>query len=341
MVEIDDTFEKLTFKKDKFLATKRAKPSDRIETYGPHIVRLPKEAVPEYLKLTPYQQFCWRVMGPIVKNKDISDEDLENALLQAHMKIRAEEYIAYIWMSTIIAAVVGIVAGIFIGPVLSMFLDLGVFMYLIGIVVAVFVPVMTYFFLKAGPGMTAKSRGKKIDKKLPDAMSFIAAMSSADVNIDLIFKELSKQPIYGEVREEAEWITRDTELLGIDILTAMQRAADRTPSESFRDFIQGVITTSSSGGELKPYFTSKLKGYQDSRKLIVQQKMETLGMMAESFVTVVVAFPLFLIVIMAIMALMGGMGGGDPIPMLYGIIGIMIPGAQVGFIVVIWMINQD
>ncbi len=341
MVEIEDTFEKLTFKKDKFLATKRAKPSDRIETYGPHMVRLPKEAVPEYLKLTPYQQFCWRVMGPVVKNKGVTDEELENSLLQAHMKIRAEEFISYVWMTTLIAAIVGIVAGIVVGPVLGTLLGLGTLMLFVGLMIAVLTPIMTYMILKSGPGSKAKARGKKIDKKLPDAMSFIAAMASADVNIDLIFKELSKQAIYGETREEAEWITRDTELLGIDILTAMQRAADRTPSESFRDFIQGVITTSSSGGELKPYFTSKLTEYQDSRKLVVQQKMETLGMMAESFVTVVVAFPLFLIVIMSIMALMGGMGGGDPIPMLYGIIGIMIPGAQIGFIAIIWMINQD
>lgn len=341
MVEIDDTFEKLTFKKDKFLATKRAKASDRIETYGPHLVRLPKEAVPDYLVLTPYQQFCWKTLGPMVKNKEVKDEDLENSLLQAHMKIRAEEFIAFVWMTTLIAAVVGIAAAIAISLVMGLLLDLGVLSILIGLMIAVLLPMMTYFIVKSGPSSKAKSRGKKIDKKLPDAMSFIAAMSSADVNMDLIFKELSKQSIYGEVREEAEWITRDTELLGIDILTAMQRAADRTPSEAFRDFIQGVITTSSSGGELKPYFTSKLREYQDSRKLVVQQKMETLGMMAESFVTVVVAFPLFLVVIMAIMALMGGMGGGDPIPMLYGVVGIMIPGAQVGFIVIIWMINQD
>ncbi len=341
MVEIQDSFEKLRFKKDKFLSTKRAKPSDRLETYGPHIVRLPKSAVPEYLNLSPYKQLCWRLMGPIVKQKGIRDENLEKDLLAAHMKIRSEEYLAYVWMSTLIAAVFGVVAAIFIGPVLDAMLGMGWLLYGSGMLVAVVTPIATYFGLKAAPGMTASSRGKKIDKKLPDAMSFIAAMSSADVNVDLIFKELSKQPLYGEVREEAEWITRDTELLGIDILNALQRAADRTPSEAFRDFIQGVITTSSSGGKLKPYFTSKLKEYQDSRKLVVQQKMETLGMMAESFVTVVVAFPLFLVVIMAIMAIMAGMGAGDPIPLLYGVVGIMIPGAQVGFIFIIWLINQD
>ncbi len=341
MVEIESAFDKLKVSKDSFLKTKRTKPSDMIEKYGPHIVKLPSSAVPEYLDLSPYKKLCWKVMGPIVEKKGINNQDLEDDLLAAHMKIRIEEYIAFVWMSTILALVGGGISGIFIGPILDTFLDVGWLLFGAGALVAIIAPIVTYVGLMAAPGMKANSRGKKIDKKLPDAMSFIASMSSANINIDLIFKELSKQPLYGEVQKEADWITRDTELLGIDILTALQRAADRTPSEKFRDFIQGVITTSSSGGELKPYFTSNLQEYQDERKLVVQQKMETLGMMAESFVTVVVAFPLFLVVIMAIMALMGGMGGGDPIPLLYAVVGVMIPGAQAGFIMIIWLINQD
>ncbi len=339
MVEIKNIFKGFEFKRGSFLSTKRAKTSDKIEKYGPHMVKLPKSVVPEYLDLSPYKQFCWRIMGPFLKDKDIEESELEHDLLEAHMKIRVEEYIAYVWMSTIFALIAGVAAGLIAGPILASML--GVFGYVFGAIIAVFPPVTTYFGLMAAPGMNANSRGKKIDKKLSDAMSFIASMSSADINIDLIFKELSKQPLYGEVSEEARWITRDTELLGIDILTAMQRAADRCPSDKFQEFLQGVITTSSSGGKLKPYFKSKLEEYQNERELMVQQNMETLGMMAESFVTVVVAFPLFLVVIMAIMSLMGGMGGGDPIPLLYAVVGIMIPGAQAGFIGIIWLINQD
>ena len=339
MVEIKNIFKGFEFKRGSLLSTKRAKPSDKVEKYGPHMVKLPKSVVPEYLDLSPYKQFCWKIMGRFVKDREMEESDLEHDLLEAHMKIRVEEYIAYVWMSTLFALIAGIAGGLIAAPIISS--AIGVFGYIFAALIAVFPPVGAYFGLMAAPGMKANSRGKKIDKKLSDAMSFIASMSSADINIDLIFKELSKQPLYGEVSEEARWITRDTELLGIDILTAMQRAADRSPSDKFQEFLQGVITTSSSGGKLKPYFTSKLEEYQNERELMVQQNMETLGMMAESFVTVVVAFPLFLVVIMAIMSLMGGMGGGDPIPLLYAVVGIMIPGAQAGFIGIIWLINQD
>jgi hypothetical protein len=55
-------------------------------------------------------------------------------------------------------------------------------------------------------------------------------------------------------------------------------------------------------------------------------------MLAESFVTVGVAFPLFLVVMMSIMALVGS--NPDFILMLLYVVCFgMIPGTQVGFIV--------
>ena len=172
-------------------------------------------------------------------------------------------------------------------------------------------------------------------------MSFISAMASADVPIDVIFKELSRQPIYKEVAREAEWITRDTELLGVDILTAIRRAVNRTPSTKFQDFLQGVVTTSTSGGQLKPYFLVKAEQFEKEDKLDMRKKMETLGMLAESFVTVVVAFPLFLVVIMAIMAVISKTGSGFVTTLLFAVVGLMIPMSQFGFIFVIWNMEQE
>ncbi len=69
--------------------------------------------------------------------------------------------------------------------------------------------------------------------------------------------------------------------------------------------------------------------------------METLGLLAESFVTVVVAFPLFLVVIMAIMALISKGQAGFVVTLLYVIVGLMIPLSQFGFIFVMWNQEQE
>ncbi|EQD74185.1 type II secretion system protein F domain protein, partial [mine drainage metagenome] len=180
---------------------------------------------------------------------------LEENLLKAHRRMRADEYMALVYGTSVVVGL-GLIAG---GAALALFLvDLLGLSPIVGIGVAIALPLAggfgTLFGMPGSPASAAKARGLKIDRKISPAMSFVSAMASADVNIDQIFKELARQKIYGEVAAEAAWITRDTELLGVDILTAIRTAAQRSPSKRFQDFLQGVVTTATSGGQLKPYF---------------------------------------------------------------------------------------
>jgi len=338
--ERSDTFDKLEASKA-YVKTKRFRPDDT-GLRGPHQIKLARGSRPEYIKLTPYQETCWRLLGGFVESRFEPKQDLEDDLVQAHMKIRPEEYLAYVWMTTFIMVIVGVVIGVILGPLLFV---LGIMDGLTSIIIAILlagVPaLLTYFVLMHAPSSAKKKRGTKIDAKISGAMSFISAMASADVPVNVIFKELSKQAVYGEVAEEAEWITRDTELLGVDILSAIRAGAARSPSIKFQDFLQGVVTTSTSGGQLKPYFLMKAEQYEKEDKLEMRKNMETLGMLAESFVTVVVAFPLFLVVIMAIMGLISKGGSGFVVTLLYVVVGLMIPISQFGFIFVIWNMEQE
>jgi archaeal flagellar protein FlaJ len=327
--------------------TKRFRPGDEAGK-GHHMVKLPKGARPVNVSLSPKEQIAWRMFGKFVEARGREDPELEDNLLKAHIRLRPEEYLAVAWMNTTFAAVGAVIAAF----VASLFLfilriDITTLIIIFGLVAAlpIFFSYMYFFGLPVGykgkPAGLAKKRGRKIDKKISGAMSFISAMSSANVPVDVIFKELSKQTVYGEVAREAEWITRDTELLGIDILSALRKAAQRSPSAKFQDFLQGVVTTSTSGGQLKPYFLVKAEQFEKEDRLEMRKKMETLGMLAESFVTVVVAFPLFLVVIMAIMALISKTGSGFVILLLYVVVALMIPMSQFGFIFVIWNMEQE
>ncbi len=337
--EIDNAFKSVEVNKSQYLKTKMSRVG---ETMGPHAIKLEKGAVPDYIKLTKFQDLAWRTMGRYAKTKTNSLQQLDDSLLKAHMKIRPEEYLAYVFMAAIVTAIVGVIIGIVVGVVLFGLMGVGIVMrILVALLASVLLPIMALMMLKGSPAGKAKGRGRDIDKRIAAAMSFISAMASADVNIDVIFKELSRQKAYGEISHEAAWITRDTELLGSDILTAIRKAAKRSPSTKFQDFLQGVITTSTSGGQLKPYFLLKADEYAKENKLALKSQMETLGMLAESFVTVVVAFPLFLVLILAIMAVVGGGDPGFMVMMLYLIVIGMIPISQFGFIFVIWNMSKE
>ncbi len=295
----------------------------------PYKVKLPKGSLPTYITLDPYHKLAWKVMGKMadkaVKKKKYSK--LEMDLLKAHILLRPQEYLAYTYFTTLLVGIIGalMAAMLSIMGLSSGNKTFGVIFMFIGILIAVIIPVMTYFSLISSPSSKAKKRAKDIDSHLPTAVNFIAALSSADVTVPTIFKELSTRKEYGEITKEAEWITRDTELLGKDILTAIEEASRRSPSVKWQEFLQGVITTATSGGRLKPFFMSKSEEYEKERRLSLKKNMESLGLFAEIYVTVGVAFPLFLVVIIAIMALINKNSAPSTVMLLEVIVLVMIP----------------
>jgi len=305
----------------------------------PHVIKLPKGAFPYKEKLTPYQKWCRTFLGDMVDKFAKYNPALESSLIKAQMGIRYEDYIAIVWMNTIIAVGVWIGLAVVLGIIIGLLGGSGGTIVMVVIMLAL-LPLVVFAFTYLQPTLRARSRRNNIDKRISYAMSFIAAMASADVNVDVIFKELARQSIYGEIQKEAQWITRDIDLLGIDTLTALIDAAQRSPSEKFQDFLQGVVTTSRSGGKLKPFFLMKAEQFAKERRIEEKKLIETLGVLAESFVTVVVAAPLFLIVMISLMATVGG-GGGSYITTLYVIVFGMIPGGQLAFIVLIQSMTEE
>ncbi len=337
---IDNIFKRFDTSLSDYTSVKKADDEGEKDLSAvPHVIRLPKGAFPAPEKLTYWQKMCRNLMGDFVEKFAKYNPSLEEKLIKAQMGIRYEDYIAVIWMNTLVATVIWIVASVIIGA-LTAILGLASGIWVGMTLLLAMLPVGVYAYTYAAPGMRAKARSNNIDKRISFSMSFIAAMASADVNVDVIFKELARQPIYGEIQKEAQWITRDIDLMGVDVLTALSDAAARTPSEKFQDFLQGVVTTSRSGGKMKPFFLMKADQYAKDRRIEEKQLIETLGVLAESFVTVVVAAPLFLIVMISLMATVGG-GTTNYITFLYAIVFGMIPGSQIAFIILIQGMTEE
>ena len=174
----------------------------------PHVIRLPKGAFPAPEKLTKWQRMCRNLMGDFVEKFAKYNPTLEMNLVKAQMGIRYEDYIAVIWMNTIVATVLWIIFSVIMGIIVSV-LGLATSIWIMMTLLLTLLPVGVYAYTYMAPGMRANARKNNIDKRISYAMSFIAAMASADVNVDIIFKELSRQPIYGEIQKEAQWINRD------------------------------------------------------------------------------------------------------------------------------------
>ncbi len=282
--------------------------------------------------LSKYQALCYKIFGKKAA-KSTQIEYIKRALEKAFMEIRPEAYIAYAWMNAVMGAIAGIVLILLYFFVFPSFINLPSKLLSIIIPSPILFAALAYFITLMIPESRANRRKKDIDAKLPYALNFIAAMATAGILPSEIFKSLAEQPVYGEIHKEAAWIYRDIEVFSIDIITALRNAANRTPSIKFQEFLQGAITTITSGGDLKKYFMAKADEYMRENRRTQKEFLETLGILAESYVTVVVAAPLFLIIMLSVMSLFGG--PANTALVLYLIAFIMLPIANLGFAVAI------
>ena len=258
------------------------------------------------MALTDFQKRCYGWFGQLAEEK--VNENLKKNLQSAHIELRAGAYLAVVMFS----ALVGFIAtAAFIFFFVFLLLPLAD-IHLTGVLAMFFllipigVGLLIYYISLMIPRSRAKARGKKIDANLAYALNFISAMSSAGVTPTEIFKSLSKQDTYGEIKEESSWIYRDVAVLGIDILTAIRNNIERTPSKKFKEFLQGLVVTVTSGGSLKTYFMAKAEQYLVENRQAQKQLMESLGIMAESYVTTAVAGILLLLIVIPLMMIISG-----------------------------------
>ncbi len=288
--------------------------------------------------LTKYQALCYRIFGNKAA-KSTQIEYIKRALERSFMEVRPEAYISFAWMNGIMGAIGGVVLIILYLFVFPTFVTLPLKLLAIIIPSPLLFAALAYFITMMIPESKASSRKKDIEAKLPYALNFIAAMATAGITPVEIFKSLAEQPVYGEVHKEAAWIYRDIAIFNIDIITALRNAANRTPSIRFQEFIQGAITTITSGGDLKRYYLAKAEEYMRENRRLQKEFLETLGVLAESYVTVVVAAPLFLIIMFSVMALVGGSSSTGLI--MYLLAFVMLPIANLGFALVIQSMSPE
>ncbi|HLE97278.1 MAG TPA: type II secretion system F family protein [Candidatus Thermoplasmatota archaeon] len=271
----------------------------------------------------------FKLFGPLaVRSRNVIT--LRDDLRRSRHGLRAEAYLSYCMLVGLVATVASLALTLFgwffVFPILGFGLPI---LYLpIGLGVPFLFGAMAYAAMLNAPKAKAKRRAKDIDQRIPYALNYIAAMASAGVNIDEVFRSLGEQGIYGECAREAGAVYRDMAYFGKDGITAMKRSIERSPSDKWSEFMQGAITTVTSGGNLQLYFSSKAQRYMWENRQDQKAYVDMMGLMAETYVTAAVAGPLFLIVMMAIMGMLGGEGPQQLYLVIYG----LLPIANGGFV---------
>ena len=277
------------------------------------------------MKSTKYTRFCRRLFQKTFERFNISETSRNRLLEKADISMVYKEYYSMVLMNIII----GFIAS-FISTLLLYLIIPHAITALLILIVSSLVPVGIGLYYLSLPTSKAKTRGKNIDRYLPYATNFINTMSVAGVSPAEIFETLSTVELYGEIQKEAKKITTEINMMGVDTITALKNAISISPSEKFKEFIQGMLGVIQSGSQLGPYLNRCVEKYMLNDLIERKRNLESLAVMAESFVVTVIAFPLFLIIIFSIM----GMTSGGIDFTFMGILAVVIlPLAYMGFYV--------
>jgi len=258
----------------------------------------PKEEYYHFLKIPAI-----RIFGRFADKYADYFRSIKISLYQADAKILFRTYLSLVFFLT---------SSVFIFSFLttlafSIYLHLNILQTILGLIIlpALFSSII-FLLYYLYPITSAQKRKSDIESNLPFALNHMAAIAGSGVPPRVMFKVISRFSEYGEISKEANKITRNVEMFGMDEMTSIKEVASKSPSSTFKDFLQGILTTIQTGGSLNSFLKEEAEkamfDYRIKRNKYVQQ----LEIYADIYTAVLIAAPLIFIIMLPILSIMQG-----------------------------------
>jgi flagellar protein FlaJ len=206
---------------------------------------------------------------------------------------------------------------------------LGVLQALASLVIFAVAARVVSLLLLQYPAMVKKNRATRINLLLHHAVAYMYAMCQGGAEIMSVFRAISgSSAVYGEAAYEFRRVVRDTDYFGYDVITALRHLQETTPSEKLAEFVQDLVSVIESGGNMLAFLDARVRTYQEEARFEQKTFLSTLQLVAEGYVTLFVAGPLFIIIVMVVMGFMSS----TPVAQLSVVIYLLIPVGSLFFI---------
>ncbi|HOC78260.1 MAG TPA: type II secretion system F family protein [Methanofastidiosum sp.] len=262
-----------------------------------------------------YGKMAHKRFGFLVNNRLKLFEELHVPLRKADIPLNLGAYVSAMIMSTFLVGFIAfVISVIFVplifGPFVNSIIspntkpDL-VFNVTLILIITILSAVLTFIIFWVYPAFKSGERSRKINLALTNAVNTMATIAGTGVPPAVIFWSLVEFRRYGEVSRESEKILNDIENYGLDLVQALQRAANRSPSPLFSELLWKMIATIRTGGNLKEYLYIEGNRLMEIERMKTEAAIETIGIIAEAYVTALVVGPVFVIIMTTIMGIMG------------------------------------
>ncbi|MES3516912.1 MAG: type II secretion system F family protein [Natronomonas sp.] len=186
----------------------------------------------------------------------------------------------------------------------------------------------TFYYRWNRISRTVDRRELMIDESLPRTVAFMYALSRGGLSQKELTRILSENASYfGEAAEEFKISLRYIDYSNADFLSATRELARVTPSEEFSNFAEDLSSVLQSGRPASEFFREEYEQYKQQKESNQERILEQISALAEVYVSLLVAGPLFLITILVIIGLIVG----GTLPLLQALVYVIVPGVSIVF----------
>ena len=195
----------------------------------------------------------------------------------------------------------------------------------------------TYWLRWWYPRYVADNRARRIETALPSTVAFLYALSRSGMAFPKAIRIVAAhEATYGEAAAEFGVAVRNMDTFGVDVVTALQTMGRRSPSPQFREFSENLVSVLQSGHSLADFLERQYHDYQEEAESQQERALGLLATLAEAYVTVLVAGPLFLITILVVI----GIAVGDTLEPLRALIYLILPIGNLAFVIYLSVVTD-
>ncbi len=281
-----------------------------------------------------YGRFCNSFMEGLTLSLTSKYQDFFNPMISklilSQIKLLSKTYISIMLFTSLISSFFSFLFYLYLFYLFSAIL-------ISQIILSIFLSIITSAIVFLGfyyyPFTEVDTLRKKIKEDLPFVIVHMSAVAGSGARPSSVFSLLLKSKEYSGLEGEIKKIVNYINLFGYDLSSALRTVARTTPSNEFRELLNGMVSTINTGGSLKEYLKVKAEEAITQYRLDRKKYVESLATYSEVYIGLLIAAPLLFFVTLAIINTLGSKIAGLSVASVayLGII-ILIPALNIAFL---------
>jgi len=249
--------------------------------------------------------FAFKLIGDKTERFMPLFKDLDQNLQRSGLRTNFKAYVSLTVLASLVVTLsVGVVASVLF---VAFRVPFGSSL-LFGVGAALFTSASSVVGFYLYPVYRADKHRRELDDELPFTTGYMSILATAGVGPEKMFHSLATLTAPLAASSEARDIVTNVNLFGMDIISALEKISSRTPSQKFRDMIEGMISTIHTGGNLGGFLRERFKTHMKLKRVSLKKFADSLSLLSEVYVALLLTGPLLFVIMLSVMSVLGGGG---------------------------------